>query len=427
MRLTGVILLAFCLQVSARSDAQQRIAINVKNVSLQKLFAEIERKTSYTFFYDVTILKATRPVSLQYKDATVEEILKQALVGQALEYTITDKTIFVKKERKVVEAEPADTAHRGAIKVRGVVLTEAGVPVQGANVTIKQTEKGTITNARGEFELSAAPVGGVLVFSYVGYAPQNFTVKDGSEIRIYMKVAQNELDKAVVQAYGTTTQRLTTSDIGKVTAEEIERQPVMNPLLALQGKVAGLDVNQTSGYASAPIKVELRGRATINPIFTSDPLYIIDGVPLTINEVSGNSQYTTGSLGFAQSFPGPAVGQSPLFSINPSDIESIEVLKDADATAIYGSRGANGVILITTKKGKAGRSTFSLNIQEGTNRVDRFWDMMNIHQYLQMRRQAFYNDGMAPNPVSDYDVNGTWDTTKNTNWQKALYGGTGRG
>src|SRR5580700_8535366 len=137
MRLTGVILLAFCLQVSARSDAQQRIAINVKNVSLQKLFAEIEKKTSYTFFYDVTILKETKPVTVVFKDATVEEILKQALGGQALEYTITDKTIFVKKERKVVaEAAPADTTHGATIKVRGVVLTEAGVPVQGANVTI---------------------------------------------------------------------------------------------------------------------------------------------------------------------------------------------------------------------------------------------------------------------------------------------------
>jgi TonB-linked SusC/RagA family outer membrane protein len=427
MRLTGVILLAFCLQVSARSDAQQRIAINVKNVSLQKLFAEIEKKTSYTFFYDARILKETKPVTMVFKDATVEEILKQALAGQALEYTITDKTIFVKKERKAVaEPAPADTTLGGAIKVRGVVLTEAGAPVQGANVTIKQTEKGTITNARGEFELSAVPAGGVLVFSYVGYAPQNFTVKDGSQVRIYLKVTQDELDKAVVKAYGTTTQRLTTADIGTVTAEEIERQPVMNPLLALQGQVAGLDVNQTSGYASAPVKVELRGRATIDGSFTSDPLYIIDGVPLTVNEVTGNSSYTTGSVGFAQYLTGPAGGQSPFFSINPADIESIEVLKDADATAIYGSRGANGVIIVTTKKGKAGKTKLDLHAQEGTEHVDRYWDMMNTTQYLAMRRQALLNDGLAPDPLNDFDINGTWDTTRYTNWQKVLYGGMGR-
>ncbi len=428
MRLTGVILLAFCMQVSARSDAQQRIAINVKNVSLQKLFAEIEKKTSYTFFYDVTILKETKSVSLQFKDATVEEILKQALVGQALEYTITDKTIFVKKERKaVVETTPADSSRSGGIKIKGVVLTEAGVPVQGANVTVKQTEKGTITNAKGEFELSyGIPAGSVLIFSYVGYAPQNFTLKDGSQIRIYMKVAQNELDKAVVQAYGTTTQRLTTADIGTVTAEEIEKVPIMNPLLALEGKVAGLDVSMTNGYASAPVKVELRGRATVSPTFTSDPLYIIDGVPLTINEVSGISQYSTGSVGFAQIRPGPAGGQSLLFSIDPSDIESMTVLKDADATAIYGSRGANGVIIITTKKGRAGQTVFNLGLQEGTARINRFWDLMNTSQYLAMRRQAFYNSGSVPSPVTDYDINGIWDTAKYTNWQKVIYGGVGK-
>jgi TonB-linked SusC/RagA family outer membrane protein len=426
MRLTGVILLAFCLQVSARSDAQQRIAISVKNVSLQKLFAEIEKKTSYTFFYDVTILKETKPVTVTVKDATVEEILRVVMVGQALEYTITDKTIFVKKEKKVVEAAPADTGRGGTIKVRGVVLTDAGVPVQGANVTIKKTEKGTITDAEGEFQLSAVPVGAVVVFSFVGYAPQDFTIKGDAQIRIYMKVAQNELDKAVVQAYGMTTQRLTTADIGTVTAEEIERQPVMNPLLALEGKVAGLDVNMTSGYASAPVKVELRGRADINPMFTSDPLYIIDGVPLTVNEVSGLSSYSSGSYGFDQFALSPAGGQSPFFSINPADIESIEVLKDADATAIYGSRGANGVIIVTTKKGKAGKTKFDLHVQEGTTHVDRFWGMMNTSQYLAMRREAFYNSGTVQSSNTDFDVDGTWDTTRYTNWQKVLYGGMGK-
>jgi TonB-linked SusC/RagA family outer membrane protein len=422
MRLTGVILLAFCLQVSARSDAQQRIAINVKNISLQKLFAEIEKKTNYAFFYDVAILKETKPVTMIVKDATVEEILKLALAGQALEYMITDKTIFVKKERKtVVEAVPADTSRGRVIKASGVVLTDAGVPIQGANVTIKQTEKGTITNAKGEFELSAMPAGDVLVFSFVGYALQNFTVKDEGQIRIYMKVAQNELDKAVVQGYGTTTQRLTTSDIGTVTAEEIERQPVMNPLLALQGKIAGLDVTVTNGYASAPIKVELRGRSAINTTFPSDPLYVIDGVPLTVLDPGG-----IGSTGFDQTGQSPAGGQSPIFSIDPMDIESIEVLKDADATAIYGSRGANGVILITTKKGKAGKTKFNLGVQEGVNQVTRFWDMMNTPQYLSMRREAFKNDGIAPDPVGDYDLNGTWNTTRYTNWQKVLWGGEGR-
>ena len=150
MKLTSLILLIACMAVYANGDAQQRIAINVKNVSLQKLFAEIEKKTSYTFFYDVTILKETRPVTMTVKEATVEEILKQALAGQALEYTITDKTVFVKKERKVVmEAAPADTGRGGTIKVKGVVLTEAGVPVQGANVTNQTDGEGNDHECEG--------------------------------------------------------------------------------------------------------------------------------------------------------------------------------------------------------------------------------------------------------------------------------------
>lgn len=404
--------------------------INVRNCSLQRLFAEIEKKTSYTFFYDVTILKDSKPVSVEARSATVPEILDRALAGQELEYIISERTIFIKRQRKMVEPPVAlstGVAAGAPVKVTGIVLTEAGAPVQGANVVIKQTAKGTITNAKGEFTLPAVLPGQVLVFTFVGYAPQNYTVKDASPIKIIMRVAQDELDKAVVQAYGTTTQRLTTADIGKVTAEEIERQPVMNPLLALQGKVAGLDVVQTSGYASGPIKVELRGRAMINDAFPSDPLYIIDGVPLTVLELTGQSSYENGSMGFAQSGnTGPANGQSPLFSINPNDIESIEVLKDADATAIYGSRGANGVILITTKKGKPGKTRFNLRLDDGLTHVTRYYPMMNTRQYLAMRREALANDGLAVDPIKDFDINGVWDTTRFTNWQKVLYGGLGR-
>ena len=427
MRLTALFLFAACLHVSATGFAQT-VTLQVQHEPIEKVFRAIQAQTGYTFVYLQEDLQQARPVDLHVAGVSLAEALDACFEGQPFTWTIVDKYVVVKQR---VAAAPVDTGRGGGIKVRGVVLTEAGVPVQGANVTVKKTEKGTITNAKGEFELSySIPVGSVLIFSFVGYSPQNFMVKDGGQIRIYMMLAQNELDKAVVKAYGMTTQRLTTADIGTVTAEEIERQPVMNPLLALEGKVAGLDVNMTSGYASAPVKVELRGRATINPIFPSDPLYIIDGVPLTINELNFNpyntSSYATGSFGFDQLSLSPAQGQSLFFSINPADIESIQVLKDADATAIYGSRGANGVILVTTKKGKAGKTIFNLNGSEGVNRVDRFWDMMNIRQYLVMRRQAFYNTGSGPSPLTDWDVNGTWDTTRNTNWQKILWGGVGR-
>ncbi len=258
-----------------------------------------------------------------------------------------------------------------------------------------------------------------LLVSFIGYQTKVIRAGDKDYISIQLDIASNELDIAIIQGYGITTRRLTTGNIAKVTAAEIERQPVMNPLLALQGRVAGLDIKQANGFASGPVKVELRGRNAINNNFTSDPLYIIDGVPLTINEIGGYSNYSNGSTGFFKTdMEVTANGQSPLFNISPNDIESIEILKDADATSIYGSRGANGVILITTKKGKAGKTKFDLHIQQGINKVTRYWDMMNTQQYLQMRKEALKNDGREANVfLGDYDLL-EWDSTKYTDWQK---------
>jgi hypothetical protein len=163
MRLTGVIILVFCLRVSAKSGAQERIAINVQRVSVQKLFAEIERKTGFTFFYDVTTLEETRPVTVAVKEATVEQILRMALVSQALEYTITDKTIFVKKKHNALpERVQADTTRGGRkITVTGIVTTDAELSVQDIDVTVNQEQKGAITNARGQLQSSAELADGI--------------------------------------------------------------------------------------------------------------------------------------------------------------------------------------------------------------------------------------------------------------------------
>jgi TonB-linked SusC/RagA family outer membrane protein len=405
----------------------QKVTISGKDLPLEKVFNLIKKQTGYAFFYDYTIFQDTKPVTLNLKDADIEDAMRVCLWGQDLDFSITNKTISVvkkigKKTIRIDEGGPQRT-----VKAQGVVYNEGGQPLSGANITVKETKKGTIANTRGEFEF-LAPENSILIVSYIGYASEEIKVVDGISTQVYLKAAKNELDKVVIQAYGTTTQRLSTGNIATVTTSEIERQPIMNPLIALQGKVAGLDVVQTSGYASAPIKVELRGRSAINGIFTSDPLYIIDGVPLTVIELGdGTSSYQTGSSGFLQTpYGGPANGQSPLFSLNPADIESIEVLKDADATAIYGSRGANGVILITTKKGKAGKEHFNLHVQEGISKVTKYWKMMNTRQYLTMRREALKNDGITPSlDNGDYDLL-QFDTTRYTDWQKELYGGTGK-
>jgi len=429
MKLTTLFLVALYLHLGATGFGQ-KVTISGKNLPLEKVFTMIKKQTGYVFFYDYNIFQETKPVTLNLKEADIEDAMRVCLWGQDLDFNITNKTIsVVKKERRInlISADPEKT-----IKASGTIFNESGQPLSAATVTVKETKRGTLTNVKGQFEISAVPVNAVLTITCIGYASRQVKVNSEELIVVYLPIAVNELDKAVVQAYGTTSQRLATGNIAKVTASEIERQPVMNPLIALQGKVAGLDVNQTSGFASAPIKVELRGRKSIgidpSHTFPSDPLYIIDGVPLTVLEVGGSSSYDDGSTGFIQNqngFNGPASGQSPFFSINPADIESIEVLKDADATSIYGSRGANGVILITTKKGKIGKTKFSLHTQQGVSKVSRFVNLLNTQQYIEMRREAFENNGINPNAKNAYDLL-SWDTLRYTNWQKMLYGKTGK-
>lgn len=425
MKLTSLLLVAACMNVSA-SGYGQKVTISGKDLPLEKVFSMIKRQTGYAFFYDYNIFQDTKPVTLNLKDADIEDAMRVCLWGQDLDFSIMDKTISVVKKAAKKNDIGGDSGPDRTVKAMGVVLNEGGQPLSGATVTSKQSQKSTLTNAKGEFELSNVPVNSELVVSYVGYSPYQLTVKESETIHIRMSLAVNKLDETIVQAYGTTTRRLSTGNIAKVSSEEIERQPVVNPLLAMQGKVAGLDINQTNGFATAPVKVELRGRNTINGAFMSDPLYIVDGVPLTILEVGGYSSYNRGSTGFDQTGMSPAAGQSPFFNLNPMDIESIEILKDADATAIYGSRGANGVILISTKKGKAGKTKLDIRIQDGISKQTRFYDLMNTQQYLQMRRQALKNDGISPSiSHGDYDLL-LWDTTRYTNWQKAIYGGTGK-
>lgn len=422
MKLTILFLIVVCLHVSAAGYGQKgTITISGKDLPLEKVFSVIKKQTDYVCFYGYEVLKDAKPVSLSFKEADVQEVLKAALWGQGLDFSITGKTITIMKKPGET---PAATGLSRMIKANGVVYNEAGQPLSGANVTVKETGRGTITNAKGEFVLSAPEIS-TLIVSFTGYATEEIKATEEKTVQVFMKIAKNELDKVVVQGYGSTTQRLATGSIVTVTAAQIERQPVMNALASLEGQVPGVVVTQNNGYASSPFKVEIRGRSVIDNGQPSDPLYIIDGVPLTVLNLTG-ANYATGSTGFAQvpGLPGPAGGQSPFFSINPQDIENITVLKDADATAIYGSRGANGVIIINTKSGKAGKTKLDISIDQGESEVTGRYKLLNTQQYLMMRREAFKNDGITPNAGNAYDLL-IWDTTRNTNWQNAWWGGIG--
>ncbi|WP_162846942.1 SusC/RagA family TonB-linked outer membrane protein [Mucilaginibacter gracilis] len=427
MKLTTLLLIVCLMQVSAKTFSQ--ISINVKNAPLETVLETIKQQSGYVFVYDGDLL-ADKTVTVKLNNVSLNTALEECFKNLPLTFKIVKKNVAIQpKEQPSLLQKVIDKIKERTIS--GDVRDTLNVALGGATIRVKGKEIFTTTNPRGSFKLDKINTGDIIVVSYIGYQTREINITDDDGYFVRLVPATNKLDQVVIQAYGVTTQRLTTGNIAKVTAEEIARQPVMNPLLALQGKVAGLDVTQTSGYASAPVKVELRGRNSLNDQITSDPLYIIDGVPLTVLEVGGASNYNSGSAGFLQNgnIRGPAGGQSPFFNVNPGDIESIEVLKDADALAIYGSRGANGVILVTTKKGKAGKTKVDAHVDQGISRQTRFYQLMNTQQYLAVRKEAFKNDGIDYTQSrylrSAYDLV-QWDPNRYTDWQKELYGGTGK-
>ncbi|THU34736.1 SusC/RagA family TonB-linked outer membrane protein [Niastella caeni] len=413
MKLTAILLTVVFLQVKA-DGLSQTVTFSGKDVPLKQVFTAIEKQTGYIFFYNLDIWKDAKPVTIKIKNIIIEEALKLVLRNQPFTYIIENRTIIIRKKETKVEEPGVDNALSppDPIEVRGVITDENGAPAQGVNVMVKGTSKGTTTNLKGEFVLTNVDENAVLLITSVGYDRQEIAIKNKTHITTQLKVAVGNLDEMQVIAYGTTTKRFATGNIATVKAKDIEMQPVNNPLLALQGRVPGLFITQANGLPGTGVTVQIQGRNSIGS--GNNPLYIIDGVP-----------YASQMLPtvYAPQFGGFGAG-SPFNFINPADIESIDILKDADATAIYGSRAANGAILITTKKGKAGKTKVDINLQSGGGKVTRKLDLLNTPQYLEMRNEALKNDGIASPSASDYDINGVWDTNKNTDWQNTLIGGT---
>lgn len=423
MKITALILLTACLHAVAAGHAQQKISLSERNAPVQKIFNEIRKQTGYQFLYANQIIAAAKPVTIQVKDALLEEVLLATFKDQPLEYEIKDKVIIVrgKANDKSVTTTDNSPAHP-PVDIRGRIVNENGQPLAGASVKIKGSDVGTSTDAEGRFTLNNVDENAMLEVSYVGYDAQLIPVKGKSLLAINLQPkSSNTLDETVVIAYGTTTRRLSTGNVSSVKASDIEKQPVNNPLLALQGRVPGLFITQSTGLPGTGVTVRIQGQNSI--LKGNDPLYVVDGVPVISQLLPTSSASILGTSG-GTILNGIASGSgNPLTYLNPADIESIDVLKDADATAIYGSRAANGAILITTKKGKSGQTKVDINVQRGFGKVTRKLDLLNTKQYLEMRREGLKNDN-AVVLASNYDINGTWDTTKNTDWQKELIGGT---
>lgn len=422
MKLTAVLLLGVCMQIYAAGYGQ-RITLSERDVPIEKVLKKIQQQTSYKFLYTSQLLQRVPKVTVVVKDATVEDVLDLVLKGQMLDYEVSEGTVVIKPRSAASVKEMTQANMPDPIEIRGVITDENGAPASGVNIAVKGTNKGTTTNLRGEFVLRDISENAVLLITSVGYDRQEILVKGNSNINTQLKVAVGNLDEMQVIAYGKTSKRLSTGNVSTVKARDIEMQPVNNPLLALQGRVPGLFITQSTGIPGGGIVVRIQGQNSLNR--GNDPLYVIDGVPYIsqlLPDLSGPVGGILGGNGNTNSFA-QVGGGNPLSFLNPADIESIEILKDADATSIYGSRAAAGAILITTKKGTEGKTKVNFKFQKGFGKVTRFIDLMNTNQYLEMRFEGKKNDNAAI-LSTDYDINGHWDSTRNTDWQKVLMGGT---
>lgn len=367
MKFSAILLLAACLQVSAKSLAQQ-VSLSERNASVERLFRSIERQTGYVFFYDHLLIDKAPRVNLKVSNIPLEEAVELVLKGQPLSYSIIGKNIVIKEKKAVfsplspVKVLVQDTM----INVTGRVLDIDGQALPGATVSVKGSgSQGTVTDAEGYFKLRV-PRGTIIEVTYIGYKSAEKTVLVNQPLQFTLEAQVASADEFVVVGYGTVRKSDLTGSLSQVKSKEINAFPSTNVMQALSGRAAGVRVIQNGGSPGGGVSVRIRGTNSI--LGGNEPLYVIDGFPY-----DGN----------------------PTFLQN-ADIESMEILKDASSTAIYGSRGANGVVMITTRSGnKGGRTTVDVDAGYTMQFVSRKMDLMNAREYALLYNEQARNDGVA--------------------------------
>ncbi len=381
MKLTVLLLTVTCLQLRAKSYAQQ-ITLKEKNVAVEKVFEQIYRQTGYQFVYTYDVLQHARKVSIDAVNMPLTEVLTECFKDQPFTYVLTDKAIIVK--RKSLENEPPVQA-LVPIQVAGHVTDSLGRPLPGVTIQVKNGNMGVVTDAEGAYSIMV-PDDAVLIISYLGFNTQEIAVNGRRAIDVQLHPSATGLNEIVVVGYGTQKKGDLTGAIATINTQNMNSLPVPDVGTAMEGMAAGVQV-VSSGPPGSNVTFRVRGTGTIN---NSDPLIVVDGIPTDI----------------------------PLNTLNTVDIASIEVLKDASAAAIYGSRGANGVILITTKKGvNDGKGHLSFNFFTAIQTPTHIVKMLNASQFARLNNEMLANNGQPLNPAfANPD-----DLGAGTNWLGALF------
>ncbi len=344
MRLTVILTLVFTLNLSAKSFSQS-VTIKGKRLALYDVFNSISRQTGYEFIYDEKLLQKAAPVNLNLEAAPLTDVLNACLNNKLFSYSIVDKTIVVSPKSK-----PMEYTASPYITIQGKVTGPDGQPLPGVSIQVKGSTRGTVTNPQGSFSIQANP-GDILVVSFIGYAPQSITVGNDTNIQIKLQPQDAQLSGVVVTALGIRrSEKSITYSTQQINGLELTKAKDANLINTLNGKVAGLTISSSASGVGGSAKVILRGSKS--GLGSNQALYVIDGVPMNNSLTNQPSSIYGGTSSYD--------GGDPISNLNPEDIESISVLKGASAAALYGSQGANGVILVTTKSGKAGHVAVNL-------------------------------------------------------------------
>ncbi len=369
-----LLLLIGCLHASAETFSQDKITLRIEATDIKKVLLAIEKNSNYRFLFDEQVVKGKRPVSLAVENAPIDDVLTRVLSNTGISYKILNTNLVVLKEA----ASSTEIAAK-EVRVTGKVISSTGAPLAGVSVSIKGSSVGTVTDETGNYAITV-PDDATLQFSSVGYQPMEEKVNGQTTINITLQPAETSLNEVVVVGYSTQRKRDLTGAVASVKGEEIAKMPNTNPLASLQGKVAGLTVSNPGNAGGTPV-VRIRG---VNSTNSANPVYVVDGI------LQDNIDY-----------------------LNPADIEAMDVLRDPSSIAIYGLRGANGVIAITTKRAARGQTRINLVSSVGIQRVTDKIDVVDAEGYKTLLRAQLANRGAGEFDFTNY--------TANTDWQDQIF------
>ena len=375
MKLTFLLIFVAVLQVSARVNGQGRVSLNLRQVEISKALNSIEKQGVYRFLYNSRLTTIRKKIDIDVKDLEIRDLLKNMFSGTDLTYKILANNLIVVLSNALIAQD---------IKITGKVTGESGEPLSGVSISVKGTSIGTSTDNNGNFTITA-PEKGKLVISYIGYESQEVAINSQSVIDVKMTTAKKVMDEVVVIGYGQASKRDLTGSIAKIDGKTVSDKPNTNPIASLQGTVAGLSV-VNSGQPGKEPDVRIRGTISIGSV---KPLYVVDGV------FQDNIDY-----------------------LNPNDIESIEILKDPSSLAIFGVRGAPGVIAVTTKRAKAGHVDVNINSSYSVKHLVDKIKLTNASDF-----KMLYNEQKANEAADNGNTFTPFDFSKytgNTDWINAL-------